>query len=708
MTIFKPRSFGISRSQCAQAVILVLFILSFLHAAKAQVLSPNGYSGLGIVPSAKTLQGGASVLAFDPTVPGAPITQGYNTQIGFGLLDNLELVGRLATNEQKCNMFKAGACPPNTYRDFSASMKWSLPLQWLQKNDAALALGATDFGGAATYFRSYYVVGTKSFEKFDVSLGQAKGKVSSSMLDGTMASVSWHPANWVNLSAQKVGQHSFAHAMLQTPLLTDGTSAWLTFNRRLSDLPVTDKSWIGWGVSVPLNRVEKKSVSTPFQNAAPKTNSKPLAHLKPKDLPQALENKGFFNSKIGSRSSGELVLEVENTAYLWNILDAAGVALGVISSAYSQEEKPQNFELVISTRGIGQLLVKGEVKCVGRWLSSGEVCSKLTVRSLSQSSSAKSYFFQEFGKTNREEAGTVDWNQGQGWSFRPELIVSPTLVNNIGTELGSFDIDIGANVNTVLPLWSGAYLDNNRVTPLGIGTQNFEQGGIFYASRIKPATNRSLLHQIINLPAINTQARLSAGTAYTTWNGRQLETSSQSDNGRHKFGLTTGAFKNDTLPSNNERDYRLLSYRFAHNDLQTSMTEITHGKFWAGDKGFSLNQRFWHGDTNFNIFFRRTRMTDAQPLVSFAGVQFAIPFTPRENKSLEHLGVRGVSQWTYTLETKVLEKNNIITGGFGEVPKVGDSLVMTLNRDRNSTRYFDSNLLRMKNSYNSLGGAQTD
>jgi hypothetical protein len=149
-----------------------------------------------------------------------------------------------------------------------------------------------------------------------------------------------------------------------------------------------------------------------------------------------------------------------------------------------------------------------------------------------------------------------------------------------------------------------------------------------------------------------------------------------------------------------------LNYRFANNDQQSSVTELTQGKFWAGDKGFSINQRFWHGDTTLNIYFRRTRMTESQPMVSFAGIQFAIPFTPRENKSLEHLGVRGVSQWTYSVETKVLEKDNIITGGYGEVPKVGDSLITTFNRDRNSNRYYDTNLGRMKNAFLNLGNDQ--
>jgi hypothetical protein len=677
----------------------------------AQPLSPNGYSGLGMVPSANTLKGGTVVLAQDPTVPGARITTGYNTQIGFGLIDNLELVGRLATNNQKCNFFQPGACPPNSYRDFSSSMKWSLPIDWFKQNNAAVALGATDFGGAATHFRSYYVVGTKSFDQFDVSLGQAKrGSVGNSMLDGTLASATWRPKEWANVSVQKVGQHTTAHALLQAPISTDGSSAWLTFNRRISDAPVMDKSWIGWGVSMPLDRVEKQFVSTPLEKATPQTGVKELANLKPSDLAEALKARGFYNPKIGTKANGQLVLELENTAYVWNILDAAGVALGVVSSAYAKESKDQEFELVLTTRGIRQLKVTGEAKCVGLWLSKGEVCSKLAVQSLSQRSSDKAGLPSSITPAITQTLGglddSVNWTSGSGWNFRPEIIISPTLVTTIGTDYGSFDGDVGANINAVIPLWSGATIETNRIKPLGIGTKNFEQGGLFYASRLKPATSRTLFHQLFNLSAINTQARFSSGTAYTVWDGRQLETSTQTDNGRHKLGFTEGKFKNDALTYNNERNYRLVNYRFANNDQQTSVTEITRGKFWAGDKGFSINQRFWHGDTTLNIYFRRTRMTETQPLVSFAGIQFAIPFTPRENKSLDYLGVRGVSQWTYSLETKVLEKDNIITGGYGEVPKVGDSLVMTFNRDRNSNRYYDTNLGRMKNAYVNMGNDQ--
>jgi hypothetical protein len=240
------------------------------------------------------------------------------------------------------------------------------------------------------------------------------------------------------------------------------------------------------------------------------------------------------------------------------------------------------------------------------------------------------------------------------------------------------------------------------VRPLGISTRGFEQGGVFYASRLKPATSRTLFHQLVNIPSINTQIRLSTGTAYTAWEGHQVETSTQSDNGRHRFGMASGSFKNESSVSNNHKTYELATYRYAHDDRMSTVTEVTTGKFWGGDKGWSIGQKFWHGDTALNVYLRRTRMTESSPLVSFAGLQFSIPFTPRVNKGMEHIGLRGTNQWTYTLESRVFDRENLLTGGYGEIPRIGDGLIQIFNRDRNSTRYLESNLIRVKSAYNEL------
>jgi hypothetical protein len=655
------------------------------------------------VPSATTLYKGESVLTFDPVLPGAANSKGYNTQLGFGLTEDLELIGRLASNDQKCNMFILGACPPNTIRDFSSSIKWSLPFEWLSKHSSSIAIGATDFGGAATYFRSYYVLGTKTIKEFDLSLGHASAKVPTSMLDGTLAAINWRPNELATVSLQKVGQHSSAHVILKTPEILNGVNAWVTLNRRLSGEQVTDKGWVGLGVSTQLDKVEKKSSTSKSKAQADEQEEKAINQIRPSDLAAALKGRGFYNPKVGFKDGNLLIVELENASYIWNTLDATGVALGAVASAYASEVKERNFELTITNRGIKQIRVKGEVNCVAVWLTNGKACDKLKVESLLQRSLNVNEFKLPEVNYWLSMDESVSWDSGSAWEFRPEIILSPTLVSAIGTEYGSFDFDSGVNINTVLPLWSGATLETNRLEPLGVGTRQFEQGGAFFGARLKSVTSRKLFHQLINLQAFNTQARLSLGTAYSNWDGRQIETSTQSGNGRHKFGYTGGVFKNGSLRSNNEKNYQLLNYRFVNNDQQTAVTEITQGKFWGGDKGFNINQRFWFGDTTLNVYFRRTRMGEGQPLVSFAGLQFAIPFTPRENKSLESFGFRGASQWTYSLETKVLEKDNIITGGYGEVPRIGDSLVTTFNRDRNSTRYYDTSLARMRNAYLKLG-----
>jgi len=445
------------------AFTVMLLAISTLYKANAQVISSNGYSGLGLVPSANTLSKGFVALSNDSTVPGSLANNGYNNSVAFGITESLELVGKLATNDQKCNLFKVSECPPGTYRDFSSSVKFALPVDWLKKNNFSLAVGVTDFGGAATYFRSYYLIGSKTVGDFDFSVGQATAKVPTAMLDGAMASLTWKPNESFNASVQKVGSNTSAHAFLKKQILSDGTEAWVTLNHRISEMPVMDKNWVGWGVSFPLDRLEKQEVKKGKEKQGPDFERKELRRLEPSELRWALEEAGFYNPKIETKGIGKLIIELENTAFVWNTLDAAGVALGIISSAYSSAATEQNFELVITARGIKQIKLAGEAICVGRWLATGEVCNKLRVQSLLQN------------PTESEQ-----WTSGATWQFRPEIIISPTLLSAVGTEYGSFDFDMGANINTVLPLWTGATVESNRVEPLGVGTRQFGQGGVFF------------------------------------------------------------------------------------------------------------------------------------------------------------------------------------------------------------------------------------
>ena len=665
---------------------LIFILLSAMlggYAWAADYISSNGYSGLGLVPSATAMSPGTASINYDKNLPGAINPTGFNTQVGFGLTDGFEIIGRLATNDTNCNMFRADACPPNNIRDFSASLKWSIQNDWLKSHDSQIAIGANDVGGAASYFKSYYMVGTKSTPDFDFSVGHALAKTERALLSGTFGAVTWKPAPWAQLGVQKINENSWATAGVSLPIMATGANAWFTYNQSLNATPLTENKWLSFGVSIPMDRAASHQIPAVSSLGKPRA----AQAIKPADLLGKLTQKGFFNSKIGKASDGTVVVEVDAAAYQWNLLDAAGTALGLVTRAYADDPQ-QNLEVVVKYRGATQLSVSGNATCVKKWLETDEWCESLRLRSTLESG---------------YEATAVTWEESPTWAFRPELILTPTLVSTYGTEYGAFDIDLGINANVVVPLWQGAYWDLNQTYPLNARTENFEEGKPFFGSRLKEVTSRRMLHQILNAPSVNTQLRLSAGMAYNVWNGTQVETLSQTSNGRHRLGLSVGAFSTDTLTINNKKDYQLVSYRYAYADNQKTTTEITNGRFWGGDTGFQLGQRFWHGDTALMLYVKRSRLNDTDPLVSFAGIQLSIPLTPRKNAGFEHLLVRGGNQWVYTIESRILEKENRLTFGYGEIPKTGDTLPQIMNRDRNSSAYYQSTANRLKNAYFNFG-----
>ena len=81
-------------------------------------LSPQGYSGGVMTPSAFTLPFGSVSATHDRQLPGAAYPHGYNYQLGFGLAPGFEFVGRLATQDLGCDLFRLVGCRvPSPIRD---------------------------------------------------------------------------------------------------------------------------------------------------------------------------------------------------------------------------------------------------------------------------------------------------------------------------------------------------------------------------------------------------------------------------------------------------------------------------------------------------------------------------------------------------------------------------------------------------------------
>jgi hypothetical protein len=287
------------------------------------------------------------------------------------------------------------------------------------------------------------------------------------------------------------------------------------------------------------------------------------------------------------------------------------------------------------------------------------------------------------------------------------LVVSPTQINVLGSEYGAFDSDVGANLNPVLSLWSGATVDVNGVVPAGIRSKNFKEGGAFYDQRIKRQIQRSLIHQVLPIPTafspLNTQAMLSAGKLYESWTGAALETNTLSNNGAHRLDLLGGQFQDKEAVSGPTRKrFALASYRFAMDNRLNATSEIQMGKFWAGDQGYRLTERLWYGDTALNFYIKKTRMTAQDSVVSFAGFEISIPLTPRVSHVSDMFIVRGTAQYNYSAESKILDTNNSLTGGMGVVPQLGDNLLLLSNRDRSSDAYYEARRERLRLAYTEL------
>jgi hypothetical protein len=130
---------------------------------------------------------------------------GHNFVVGFGLLPNLEVAGRLATNSLDRNCFTEGCGA----RDLSASAKAGIGLD--TANRFRVAAGITDIGGAVTYFRTYYGAHLQRSARSQRRPGQGAVAVA--------------PSHHARASRCRMASLPWVRAMWNTPTATHGRVA---------------------------------------------------------------------------------------------------------------------------------------------------------------------------------------------------------------------------------------------------------------------------------------------------------------------------------------------------------------------------------------------------------------------------------------------------------------------------------------------------
>ncbi len=735
------------RSQITTAAA-VLALWTSAAVAQVTTLTQAGYTGLGITPNARLLDWGRMEATYDRQLPGIiRDPTGHNFVLGFGLLPNLEIAGRLATNSLDCNGFLEGGCGT---RDLSASGKVGIGLD--TANRFHIAAGVTDLGGAATNFRTYYGVLTYNEGPYEASAGLARRSnaraTAMAPLDGPFAAAAWQPLPWVRGQVEYADGNAWAGVRLFAPQqwLPEGWQAYIGSNHRLNDNNLTRRSWLSAGLSIPLYKVpalpgsgpkaalpalsgaqrplpayEARTLppshaAAPAQPGAPGSTPAVPSPVPPRaaadadleSLAAALQAKGLEDISVGRMPDGSVAVRANNAAYNWNAVDALGVALGAVARTLADTKAA--YRLILTQRQTPLVAVTGQADCLRDWIANeAAACAA--------------------GQLSTPGTGALEpLHDGVAWVVhqrqpawqRLRVAVSPVLRTNVGTEVGALDYSAGANIGLQLPLWAGASVEWRHNVPLA-NSSDYEPNGVFGARRIRSETERLALTQTVRVPLerwlgngddvkarrwglAGVTAQASVGRFGSSFDGVHGALRWEPGEGRHRVSAETGWLRNDrhsaSVTQFGPRTAKpfLASYRYNVTATRTYL-EATAGQFLHNDRGFQLGMRQWFSDVAVGAYYRRSSFEGA-PTRQFVGLELSLPIGPRRDVALgRHVQVTGTPRFSHAVESLVRDpdSNNRVRPGFGLVPPV-PALEATFNSDRAGLVYFEDNIRRIRDA----------
>ncbi len=667
-----------------------------------QTLSASGSSGSLNVPDGRTLHDGTVVLGLnnflDPQFASiSPRAENY--QFGIGLFEYLELSGRLA------NM------PVNRrgdlgVRDLSANLKVSLPKLFHYQPE--IAFGINDLGGGTSTFKSKYVAVSQAFGPLRLNVGKAHGQPYLSRTFGS-AELALGDTG-VSLFAER--NDSAYHAGLRygsAPIAALGNARLVgTVQRSIrartpQGLPF-DRSTLGLSLVIPFGEnarnprpiaPENEPIWTPPPPIAaalaapavavaaavwsPASGVRPPAAVSVPTLGgdnalarvrTELIKAGLERVRVG-QSGNELVVEYENHRYNQNEVDAVGIVLGVAAvlapadivtvSAVSKKAGLAIFKASVDRGGYRQFLRDGDAF---------EVKESVTLQ----------YHPNERAVTWQDEEGP------RGYS---RVRIDPQLVKFVGTELGVFDYSLAANIQAMVPLWTGAELTTSFITTLS-ESPNVAHGFLGYAQQrngLKSAVVSQALWVTDNVLNVTSAGRFLYGDP-----GIQNETiwmvPGRDDQLRAQFTRT----KHTDPYRVHESENGSISYLWKYAPLSV-WVETGYNKYVGDDRGPFLQVSRWFGDIQAQMYVRKSE------LETRIGFSLAMPLTPRQGMRPGWTHLEGASSFPFKLETKYArpgECNCITQGVVEEMAYVYSARMNLLNQGRLGKDYLAGQLQRMR------------
>lgn len=652
-------------------------------------IATRGVTGGLTIPSASVLNTGDVAFSAsnfeEPQIGLHPKRRTYSA--GVGLVPNVELFYRLSEYQDPL--------PGTTFinggpRDKSVNVKWKLPSFARWQPD--LAVGVTDLGGGASFFRGAYAVASSRVGYLDWRLGYALGRSApngAKTFDGAFGGVELH-AGSTGFSglAEYDGQQKYAGLRYRSPALgwLGGTELIITAQRSFGARDSTGRdassSSINLSAIVPLEQIAQKPRSFKPEHTLRSLDAGSGAIVASADdrfamMRKALIAAGLERVRVGTMDA-DVVVEYENEIYGQTEADALGVVLGI--AAELAPAGTQRVRAVVLKAGLPVYETSVGVAAFRSFLREGD-----------------STFVSGSLALDRQPtpASRVTWaDPVPGRRAFVHLQLEPDAVYAIGTEVGLFEYSLAANLRAFVPLWKGAELYTSYIQRLA-NSEMYEPGNVFGPFRQRNGLRVAALQQSFWL---GHQALVTVGAGRYNYeqSGVQLESSvfvpGRDDVIRLKAGLyerLPGQTRSQATPAS-------ASYRWVYSP--STWVEAGVQQYTDGSRGPSVELTRWFGIVGAHLFYRAGGSSR-----HYAGLEFTIPLTPRKGAELGGVTFNGAHDFTRGERTRLAigstKTNFFQPTAVLDFPLDYRAEARMLDSGRATQRYFITQLHRMREAF---------
>ena len=647
-------------------------------------MSMQGTVGVINTPTAEVMTEGLVELQFSNQVDLARLSakKGHYSAdqyfVNFGLLPNLEVVGRLANIEDD-NKIDNHYMGKSIVRDLSASFKYQIP--FYHKYLPKIAIGIQDLGGQASHYDSKYIVATKEYGFLRGSIGYGFGSIN--MLDGAFASLEVKATDWATLLAE----HDSKDAQIGLRLNTPSSLSKYVDVAFLAKANVSDASQrFSFGLNVRMDignsHHDTRVLSKEHDDYIPTKHAiNTPQNFKTDALKEMLIKIGLENIDI-KEGGDSIYLAYENNIFDHNELDALGVVLGAMIAL---DVPYKQFDIVIKRSNQKVKKVSGDLSAYKKVI---HAFSKEALRTFRDSIVVSA-------PTGSDGENLTVENANSSY-LKTRVTLYPGLTTYIGTEYGVLDYLVSLRTGLHWNLYKGFDVSFLADFPMVHSDDLDAKTGQFKKANRGNEFVRLMLHRsdtfgdFINIASIGKERKFWAAFESLTYAKEN-----------HTLGVKYAYYQSDDylfMPGVYgahivKRHLLLGSYSYYYDDYDT-LFEVSGGQYFNKDRGFEVKAKRYFGDTSVGFFYQKA---DEQ----YVGISLEVPLTPRKSKD-GFLQLKGKNDYSYGLRTTVNDedgRNTLEPGGLYGIDREFGINRNFLNRNRLNSDYIKKHIPRLRDAY---------